>query len=299
MKLEGVFTALITPFKENGSLDEEGLKVLIERQLKAKVHGIVVLGTTGEAPALTSQEQESIIKISRKLIPKSTLFMVGTGAYATQATINHTKKAQDLGADACLIVTPYYNRPTQEGLYLHFEAISKAVTIPYMVYNVPSRTGQNLSTPTLKKIAALPHVFGVKEASGSLSQMMEIIEMISSERTDFKIFSGDDNLFFPLMTLGGHGVISVLSNLIPELMVELFHLSIAEKYTLARHLHFALLPLMRALFIETNPIPIKSLMRYENHPAGHCRLPLCDLTSDNEKKLLHILETLKLPLLHA
>jgi 4-hydroxy-tetrahydrodipicolinate synthase len=299
MKFEGVFTALITPFKENGTLDEKGLEFLIARQLNAHVHGIVVLGTTGEEPTLTPEEKEKVIRLSRHLIPSSTLLIVGTGSYSTQSTIANTKKAKDLGADACLIVTPYYNRPTQEGLYLHFEALSNAVKIPLIIYNIASRTGQNLATPTLKRIAALQNIKGVKEASGSLPQVMEVIELIVNENKEFKVLSGDDNFFFPLMCLGGHGVISVLSNLVPELILELYRAASSERYSTARQLHYALLPLMQALFIETNPIPIKTLMRYENHPAGPCRLPLCALTPENEKKLLHILETLKLPILHA
>ena len=294
---DGVYTALITPFKGDGSLDQEGLIQLLQMQVKAQVHGVVVLGTTGEAPTLTSQEKSTIIQIARQVIKPPIKLIVGTGSYATATTIDETKKAQDLGADGALVVTPYYNKPTQEGLYLHFEAISKSCHLPIIVYNIAGRTGQNLQTMTLKRIADLPTVVAVKEASGMIPQMMEVIESITKDRPDFRILSGDDNLTLPLMALGGHGVISVISNLIPEIICDLYYACLHNDGTRARLLHYELLPLFRGAFIETNPIPIKTLMHFENLPSGPCRLPLCALMPENEKKLRHLHETIKLPLL--
>lgn len=295
--IEGVYTAIITPFHSDGSLDQEGLEKLLEKQVKAQVQGIVVLGTTGEAPTLTQQEKLKIIQIARNVIKSPIQLVVGTGSYATATTIEETKKAQDLGADAALVVTPYYNRPTQEGLYLHYKALTGSCSLPIIIYNIAGRTGQNLQTVTLKRLAEIPSIVAVKEASGQIPQMMEVIETVTHERPDFKVLSGDDNLTLPLMALGGHGVISVVSNLIPELMCDLYQACIRNEWMLARQLHYQLLPLFRGAFIETNPIPIKALLHFENLPSGPCRLPLCNLLPENEKKLRHLHETIKLPLL--
>lgn len=295
--IKGVYTALITPFLSDGSLDEEGLKENLKAQIRAGVEGIVVLGTTGEAPTLRQKEKERIVKITRDIVKPPMQLIVGTGSYSTAQTIEDTKRAAESGADAALIVTPYYNRPTQEGFYLHFKAIVEATKLPIIVYNVPSRCGQNLATPTLKRLAGFPTIVAVKEASGSITQMMEVIETIIPERPDFKVLSGDDNLTLPLMAIGGHGILSVVSNLVPDLIKQLVDACFANEWEEARKQHYQLLPLFRAAFIETNPIPIKALMQLEGYAAGPCRLPLCGLTQDNERKIRHIHETLKLPLL--
>jgi 4-hydroxy-tetrahydrodipicolinate synthase len=295
--IEGVYTVLITPFHADGSLDKEGLQHLIQRQIQAHVHGIVVLGTTSETPTLTANEKKTILQLSRKWIPTSIQLIAGTGLYSTAASIEETKQAEAFGADAALIVTPYYNKPTQEGLFLHFEAIAKASSLPIIVYNIASRTGQNLQTSTLKRLMHIPSIVGVKEASGSISQIMEVIEAKQEVRPDFTVLSGDDNLTLPLMALGGDGVFSVVSNLIPGLIKELYDLTRSNDWKPARKIHYELLPLFRGAFIETNPIPIKALMHFEGLPSGHCRLPLCALAPENEKKLRHLHETIKLPLL--
>lgn len=287
--IKGLYTALITPFLENGELDEEGFIYLIERQMEAQVDGIVVLGTTGEAPTLTSKEKEKIISLAIKTVNKKIPVMVGTGSYSTVQTIESTKQAQDLGADLALIVVPYYNKPTQEGLYRHYATLHDAVDFPLVVYNIVGRSSVNLQTETLQRITALPNIIGVKEASGQLSQIMEIIEMISPIYPQFSVMSGDDQFTFPVMCLGGSGVISVASNLIPYEMKQLVSLIQQGQYAEAKQLHYALSQLFKTLFIETNPIPIKAAMSLSNLPAGPCRLPLCELqpsSFDTLKKVL-------------
>ena len=288
--LTGLYTALITPFYPDGSLNEEGLKNNIRFQLTAPVDGIVILGTTGEAPTLLMQEKEHIIKIAREETIGRCHLMVGTGCNSTQQTIENTRMAKDMGADSVLVVTPYYNKPTQEGLYQHYTTLAHPVEIPILVYNVQGRTGVNLQTETLKRLSMIEQIIGVKEASGNMIQMMEVIENILSQRPNFSILSGDDALAYPLITLGGHGVISVLSNLLPAEMKELCNLTLNHQYTEARSLHFKLLPLMRNLFIETNPIPIKAAMNLCGYAAGPCRLPLSMINKDH---LLILKKTLK------
>jgi len=299
MQIEGVYTVIITPFRADGSLDEEGLLHLIKRQVQAGIQGLVVLGTTSEAPTLTRLENKAIIQLARKAIRPPVQLIVGTGTYSTATSIDETQQAEALGADAALIVTPYYNRPTQDGLFLHFEAIAKASALPIVIYNIASRTGQNMQTSTLKRLMQIPTIVGVKEASGNIAQIMEVIETAHEARPSFRVLSGDDNLTLPLMALGGHGIFSVVSNLIPNLIKELYDLCMQNDWQHARKLHYELLPLFRGAFIETNPIPIKALMHFEGLPSGPCRLPLSPLTPENEKKLRHLHETIKLPLLTA
>lgn len=296
---DGVYTALITPFLEDGSLDEEGLKFLIQRQIHAGIQGIVIIGSTGEGPTILPKEREKMIQIARSLIKAPMQLIVGTGTNSTFTTVEETKRAEALGADAAMIVTPYYNKPTQEGIYLHYAQVAESSSLPIIVYNVPSRTGQNLQTITLKRLLDIENIVAIKEASGNMQQIMEVIELIASEKKPFKVFSGDDNLTLPLMAVGGHGIFSVVSNLIPELMRDLFLACKLNRWDEAKRLHYELSPLFKGTFIETNPIPIKALMHFEGLPGGGCRLPLCALTPENEKKLRHIHETIKLPLLNS
>ena len=287
--IEGLYTALITPFDSEDKVDEKGLRSLIGRQLAARVSGLVVLGTTGEAPTLEAFERELIIQTAIDEAQGKIPVMVGVGTYSTKATIAHAIEAQKLGASSLLIVIPYYNRPTQEGIYQHFKAISSEVSIPICVYNIAARTGKNLETSTLEKLAELPNITSVKEASGNLFQMTDIIERIASKKRGFSILSGDDALTFPLIALGGHGVISVLSNLVPRAMKRLVDAAY-EDIVRARAIHYSLKPLISATCIETNPIPIKRMMEIAGLPSGKCRLPLSALEAASEQK---IQETLK------
>ena len=288
-KISGAHTVLVTPFDEQGHLDEEGLRKNIQFQISHGIDGIVVLGTTGESPTLTQAEKETVIHIARQETQGKCHFMIGTGTYSTQQTIENTREAQKAGADAVLVVTPYYNKPMQEGLYQHFCALAKAVEIPIIIYNNHTRTGQNLQTDTLKRLAAIDNIAGVKESSGSVSQMMDVIENILPIRPDFSIMSGDDIFTYPLMALGGHGIYSVLGNLLPQKIKDLCDSMFQEDYAKARALHYELLPFARGMFIESNPIPIKAAMNMEGLPAGPCRLPLCEMSQHNLEKLKEIL----------
>lgn len=285
----GAYTVIVTPFDPQGNLDEEGLRKNLRFQILNKIEGIVILGTTGEAPTLTHDERLRITSIARDETEGKCQLMVGTGTYSTEKTIEYTIEAQNAGADSALIVTPYYNRPTQEGLYQHFASIAKAVKLPIIVYNNQSRTGQNLQTETLKRLAMIKNIVGVKEASGNLTQMMEVIEHVLSVRPDFSVMSGDDSLTLALMALGGHGIYSVLGNLMPGKMKELCSLAQAGSFVEARALHYELFALMKALFIETNPSPIKSAMNLVGLPAGPCRLPLCAMSPAHFETLKNLI----------
>lgn len=289
--LSGVYTALVTPFNAQGHLDEEGLRKNIRFQIQNGVDGIVPLGTTGEAPTLTSKEEERVIRIAVEEAKGKVSILVGTGSYATEKTIENNKKAKDLGADMVLIVTPYYNKPTQEGIYRHFDAVAQAVSIPTVVYNIQGRTGQNIQTDTMQRLAAIPNIIGVKEASGNITQISDVIEVMRKANPNFSVMSGDDGLTFSLMALGGHGIISVVSNLFPKEIKELVTKLQHGDYEKAREIHFNFMPLVRGAFLETNPIPIKTAMGIRGMPSGECRLPLCEMHSETRKKLTQILDT--------
>lgn len=288
-QIQGTYTALVTPFDAHGKLDEEGFRENIRFQIAHGIDGIVVLGTTGEAPTLTHLEKEQLTHIAREETKGKCHFMVGTGSYSTQQTIENSLAAQNAGADSVLVVTPYYNKPTQEGLYQHFYALAKAVKLPIIIYNIQGRTGQNLQTDTLKRLASIDNIVGVKEASGNIIQMMEIIENILPIKPGFSIMSGDDALTYPLITLGGHGIYSVLGNLLPRQVKNLCDAALIGNYDQARAMHYKLLPYMRSMFIETNPIPIKAAMNMAGFAAGPCRLPLCEMGKDNLEKLKELL----------
>ncbi|HEV8051772.1 MAG TPA: 4-hydroxy-tetrahydrodipicolinate synthase, partial [Parachlamydiaceae bacterium] len=215
-RFQGVYTALITPFTDEDLLDEDGLRLLIQRQITAGVDGIVFLGTTGEVPTLTGKEKERIIAIAKNDCSQKASFIVGTGSYSTKKTVEDTLAAEKAGADGALIVTPYYNKPTQEGLFRHFKEITDATKLPIIIYNIAGRTGQNLQTDTLKRLMEIPSIVGIKEASGNISQINDVIGLARNYRPEFSVLSGDDALTFPLMALGGNGVISVISNILPK-----------------------------------------------------------------------------------
>lgn len=279
---KGVYTALITPFRADQTLDEAAVQRLVGAQIEAGVAGLVPVGTTGESPTVTHDENIRIVELVVRAAAGRVPIIAGTGSNSTVEAIDMTRRAKSVGATASLQVTPYYNRPSQEGLYRHFMAIADAVDLPMVVYNIPGRTGQNIETKTLKRMAEHPNIVAVKEASGSIPQMMEVLEELPP---GFDVLSGDDNLAFSLTALGGRGVISVASNLVPNKMVRLIDLALQGEITRAREAHFALLPLFRALFIDTNPIPVKYMM----HRVGLCdevyRLPLCALKEEHKRQI--------------
>lgn len=286
IKLSGCITALITPFDEEMEVDYDGLKRNVEFQINNGVSGLVPLGTTGEAPTISEEERREIISTVVKQVNGRVPVIVGTGTNSTKHTVEQTVEAQELGADAALIVTPYYNKPTQEGIYRHFKAVSEKSSLPIVVYNIAGRTGVNIETQTLKRISELNNVIGVKEASGNVGQMMEVINELPNS---FIVLSGDDNLTLPLVSLGGKGVISVVSNLLPKRVSRMVELALSERIAEAREIHYQLLPIFRTAFIETNPIPIKTAMNLVGMPAGKCRLPLCEMSEANKEKLKKVL----------
>ena len=293
MKLGGTITALVTPFK-NQKLDEEGLACNIGYQIEKGIDGLFLLGTTGESSTLSLEEQSRIISIGIKEVDKRVPVWVGTGSYCTRQTIEKTKRAKDLGADVALIVTPYYNKPTQEGIYRHFEMVAARVEIPIVVYNIPGRCGTNIETSTLLRIAGLPNIIGVKESSGNVSQVGDVVHTVVQKYPNFSVFSGDDALTLPMMALGAVGTVSVVSNLVPAQVIAQVNAALQGRFDLARELHYQLLPLYKTAFIETNPIPIKTAMNLCKMPSGKCRLPLCPMTPKNIKILRQLLLQMQL-----
>lgn len=288
MQLKGLFTALITPFIGE-TIDESGLRQLIQRQLAARVSGIVILGTTGESATVTETEKERIFTIAIEEARGKTLLIAGTGSNSTQETLRATQRAYAWGFDAALVVTPYYNKPTQEGIYQHFKALSAATPIPLIAYNIPGRTGVNIETPTVIRLAHLPHLVGIKEASGNMNQMADVLHALKQENLPMSVLCGDDSLTLPLIALGGQGVISVVSNLFPSDMLRLVAAALSGDLITARKEHEALFPFFRAAFLETNPIPIKAALCHLGLPAGSCRLPLSSLQEKNYAALLEAL----------
>lgn len=267
----GVYTALITPFGEDGSIDEGALRALVDRQIDGGVSGLVPVGTTGESPTVTHEENIRIVQIVVAQSAGRVPVIAGTGSNSTAEAIDMTQRAKEIGAAASLQVAPYYNKPSQEGLYRHFAAIADAVDLPLIVYNIPGRTGINIETPTLVRLAALDNIAAVKEASGSIPQMMDVLASVGEQ---IDVLSGDDNLAFALTMLGGGGVVSVASNLVPGGVTTMINAALAGDVEEARRLHFELLPLFKALFVDTNPIPIKYMMARQGWCGANYRLPL-------------------------
>ncbi len=275
----GCITALITPFK-NGDLDIKGLKENIRFQLSAGVSGILVCGSTGEAPALSENEREKVIEVAVKEAKGKLKVIAGAGTNSTQKSVKEIRRAEELGAEAVLVVVPYYNKPTQEGLYRHFRACAEATKLPVIVYNIPPRSVVNILPATLERLAKeCPNIVAVKEASGSLDQVSEILVRCGQRMT---VLSGDDSLTLPILSLGGKGVISVVSNIVPKDVEGMVRDYLEGRVERARERHLRLFPLIKAMFIETNPIPVKSAMNLLGMPAGEPRLPLCPLSKENE-----------------
>jgi len=279
-------TAMVTPFDQKGNVNYDGLEENTKYQIKNGISGLVPLGTTGESPTITTEERKEIIEAVINAAGKIPV-IPGTGTNSTEKTIKYSKEAEKLGADAVLIVSPYYNKPSQEGLFRHFKAVNDAIDIPVIVYNIQSRTGVNIETSTLARMTKLKNIAAVKEASGSIAQMMDVINQMPE---DFTVLSGDDNMTLPLIAAGGKGVISVVSNLLPRMVSDMVAAALKGDNEKARKINYKLLPIFKAAFIETNPVPIKTAMRWAGMPSGHCRLPLCDMLPENEEKLKNVLK---------
>ena len=286
--LRGAFTALVTPMHEDGSIDYEGYRELIRFQIKNGISGLVPLGTTGETPTLEEDEEDKLIEIAvseaKACTDRKVPIILGAGSNCTKDAVRYVQRAKDMGADYALIVTPYYNKPSEEGIYRHFEAVSK-VGIPIIVYNIAGRTGKNIPTSLLERIVTLPNIAGVKEASGDINQMMEVIAKIKAKNPDFSVLSGDDGLTLALAAAGGDGVISVVSNIAPALMTELTLAALDGNMEKARAIHYRLLPFFRAAFIDGNPSSIKYAMNVKGLPAGSLRLPLVEV-HDKAKEII-------------
>lgn len=292
-KLQGVWTALITPFNKNEKVDYVSLEKLIIYQLKAGVKGILINGTTGESPTLEDDEVEKMISFAKEKIDGKCFLMVGTGTNNTKKSIEKTIRATKAGADLILLVNPYYNKPTQNGLYLHFKVIAKSTHLPVIIYNIKGRTAVNLETETLFKLAReVKNIIGVKEASGDLEQIKEVCEKRSK---DFVVFSGDDNITNKvILDFGADGVISVASNVVPKKIVEMVDASLENNKNKANKLNDNLKELFSVLFIETNPIPVKYIASRMGFCKNIFRLPMCPISAKNKKIVEQILKNLKL-----
>jgi len=287
MALKGIYTALVTPFKDGG-VDEKALQGLIDFQLAGGVDGIVPCGTTGEASTLSYEEHERVIELTVKFAGGKVPVIAGTGSNSTHETIEITRVAKTLGSSMVLLVAPYYNRPTQEGLYQHFKKVAEGVDIPMILYNIPTRTGVNMLPELVARLAEIPNIVGIKEASGSLQQVADIYRLTKGT---FTILSGDDNLFLPMMSLGATGVISVLSNVLPAKMQALARAFMDEKnIQKALDLHVELMPLFQTMFIEVNPVPVKETLYFMGMLEPEVRLPLCPLTDKNRETLKSVIK---------
>lgn len=286
----GSFVALVTPFKNN-RVDVEKLKELVEFHIKKGTSGIVPCGTTGESPTLSHEEHRVVIETVVKAVNGRIKVIAGTGSNNTNEAIELTRFAKKVGADGCLVITPYYNKPTQNGLYLHFKKIAETVDIPIIMYNVPGRTGINMLPSTAAKLSKIKNIIGLKEASGNITQISQIVRECIEE---FDVLSGDDAMTFPILAVGGKGVISVAANIAPAEvagLVEAFNKGDINK---SRKMHLKMFPLFEAMFYETNPIPVKTSMNLMGMISDEIRLPLCKMSEENLKKLKTTLKEYKL-----
>jgi len=287
----GVGTAVVTPFTKSGALDEAAVRRLGRRQIDAGIHFLCPCGTTGENPTLTDDERRRIVEILVDEAKGAVPILAGAGGYDTKEVIHLAALMQKAGAAGLLSVTPYYNKPTQEGLYQHYKAIAESTTLPIVVYNVPGRTGVNVEPATLVRLAPIPNIVGVKEASGNVTQMCEIVRAVPN---DFLVLSGDDALTLPLMAIGGRGIISVASNEIPGEMVQMVEAAERGDFATARQTHQRILPLMLGNFIEANPVPVKAAMAAMGLLEEQYRLPMCSPKPESREKLTKILKELNL-----
>ncbi len=282
----GAFTALITPFR-NGEVDLEALEGLVEFQIQQGINGLVPCGTTGETPALSEEEDrlvvETVVRVTNGRVP----VVAGTGSNSTGMAIKYTKMAEKAGADGSLQVAPYYNKPTQEGLYRHFAAIAESTSLPLILYNIPGRTSVTINPETMARLAEIPNIVGVKDSTLSMNMVSDVRYLCGEE---FDILSGDDPMVLPLMALGGTGVISVASNVAPGAVSDMVGALNSGDFERGRELHYELLPLFRALFVETNPIPVKAAASLLGFCSDEMRLPLVPMAGENLRKLQEVIE---------
>jgi len=282
----GSITALVTPFRD-GALDTEALKGLIEAQIAAGTRGLVPCGSTGESATLSYEEHGRVVELTVKTAAGRVPVIAGSGSNSTAETVMLTRHAREAGADAALLITPYYNKPTQQGLYEHYSEVARAVDIPIVLYNVPGRTSVNMLPDTVARLSEIDNIVGIKEATGDMAQVSEVIE---KSRKGFCVLSGDDPTTFPLLALGGQGVISVTSNILPGDMSAMCEAFASGDIEEARRLHYRLLPMHRAMFLETNPIPVKTALALVGAVAEEFRLPLSRMAPENRERLARALK---------
>ncbi|GJQ23548.1 MAG: 4-hydroxy-tetrahydrodipicolinate synthase [Planctomycetia bacterium] len=280
----GSYVALVTPFK-NGQVDYQKLGELVEFHVKNGTQGIVPCGTTGESATLSFEEHEKIIGEVVSIVAGRIRVLAGAGSNNTTEALRLAKHAKKIGADGALLITPYYNKPTPEGLYRHYKLIAESVDIPIVMYNVPSRTGISIQPETVARLSEIKNIVGIKEASGSIDQATQILQLCN-----ITVLSGDDSLTLPIMSVGGRGVISVVANVVPADTAALTRYCLEGNFDAARKCHFKLFPLCKSMFIETNPIPVKTAMRMLGRLNGEMRLPLCDMTKEHESQLMGTLK---------
>jgi 4-hydroxy-tetrahydrodipicolinate synthase len=284
----GSIVALVTPFR-NGEVDYDALSDLIEFQVAGGTSGILPCGTTGESATLSHEEHDQVVEFVVKAIRKRVPVIAGSGSNCTREALRLTAHAREAGADAALVITPYYNKPTQRGLFLHYERLAKEVNIPIVIYNVPGRTGISITPETVASLSKIPNIVAIKEASGSLEQVSQIIS-----RCGITVLSGDDSLTFPIMALGGKGVISVVANILPTRVAEMVSCFLRGEIEKSRTMHYELYTMSRMLFVETNPIPVKAALAMMGKIREEYRLPLCPMSDDNRAKIEKELRNYKL-----
>ena len=285
LNLQGVYPALITPFKKNGEVDEAGFRHNIDFVIKGGVSGIVPCGCTGEAATLSFDEQRHLLEIAVDQANGRVPVIGGSGSNNTREAVELTRYAKEAGADAAMLITPYYNKPGDAGQLLHYTTIANKVDIPIILYNVPSRTGINMKPSIVAELAKISNIVAIKEASGNPSQTAEIIELTRGNKKQFTVLSGDDNLTIPILSYGGKGVVSVAANVMPKEMSQMVKYYLDGDQKKALELYYRLAPVLRGLFVETNPIPVKAAANMIGLAAGSLRAPLTDLAPENKKKL--------------
>jgi len=282
-----ILTAMITPFKEDGSLDLDGAKVLARELVESGSDGLVVAGTTGESPTLSHEEKLALFRAVKEAVGEQAAVIAGTGSNNTAASAELTAEAASCGVDGVMLVVPYYNKPSQEGLYQHFLACAKATSLPVMLYNVPGRTGANLLPETVARLSRVENIVALKEASGNFDQVSEILRQVPEH---FRVYSGDDSLTLPLVALGAYGVVSVASHLVGRELKAMVEALVAGRLAEAQAIHLGLFPLFKALFMAPNPVPVKAALSLLGRPAGKPRLPLVGLAAKEEAELRRVLE---------
>jgi len=286
----GSLVAIVTPFR-NGKVDERAFADLIEWQIANGTNGIVPCGTTGESATLTHEEHRRVVRLTVEVVNRRVPVIAGTGSNSTDEAVSLTRHAKEAGAEGALLITPYYNKPTQEGLYRHYKAVAEAVDVPLVLYNIPGRTGVNMLPATVARLAVLKNIVGIKEGSGSVQQASEIAQTCGDRLT---VLSGDDALTLPMMAVGAKGVITVTANVAPKEMAQLTASFLAGRLDEVRRIHFALSPLFAALFYETNPIPVKEALAMMGKIDSELRLPLCTMGADNRNQLAKVLKEMRL-----